>query len=359
MHIAIVTRNMGAGGAERVIAQLLNEWAEQGITCSLICLEHVEPFYKLSDKVNYYNVPFQSHNRALNKIGKYISLRNLVCKIRPDVVLSMPEEIGIYVIPALIGTKIPVVVSERNNPWVMPYKKITRVIRKIVYPFANGFIFQTECAASFFSKKIRAKGIVLKNPLDLERIPKPYIGSRRKTIVAAGRFEKQKNFTLLIDAFAKICSMHNDYKLIIYGDGTLRNALTIYASQVLPAGSYEFPGKTTDLLTKINNAGAFVLSSDYEGIPNVLIEALAMGVPCISTDCPSGGPRELISDGKNGLLVPINDVDLLADRLERVISKEIILTPNPDEIKKSLDSRNLSRKWYNYLEKIAGAADDN
>ncbi|EYE87679.1 hypothetical protein Q428_12010 [Fervidicella metallireducens AeB] len=155
--LTFVTRNMKAGGAERVISQLVNNFNRAGIQCIIITLDNEEIFYRLDNAVKVHAIGRKSSNSYLDKFLKYKELRRYINVNKPDIVLALPEDIGIYVIPALLGTKIPVVVSERNNPWVMPYKKITRILRRIFYPLADGFIFQTEQAASFFSPNIRKK----------------------------------------------------------------------------------------------------------------------------------------------------------------------------------------------------------
>ena len=352
MKIAVVTKNLCAGGAERVIAQLLNKWVENGIECTLVLLDKREHFYSVDDKVDVFEVGRLSKNPLINKWKIYRKVRKIVKKEAPDIVLSMPEEIGIYVIGALLGTKIPVVVSERNNPWVMPDKKVTRALRKLLYPRAAGLIFQTKQAASFFSDKLQKKGTVLPNPLDLSRIPEPYTEEREKIIVGAGRLEKQKNFNLLIESFAEFYKTHSDYKLVIYGEGSLRQDLEARAKSLLPDSAWSMPGRVTDLPERLNKASAFVLSSDYEGMPNVLIEAMAMGVPCVSVDCAPGGAAELIEDGVNGYLVPIGDKDRLVERLSELIDnneKAKSFSESSIEIKKKLDADIVVKKWLDYL----------
>lgn len=299
---------MTSGGAERVIAQLVNYFTEKDISCRIITTENGEVMYPLHEKVDVVAIGKKSDNKAIDRILRYKEVRNIVQANKPDVVLTMPEDTGIYAILALIGTGIPVYVSERNNPWVMPDVKITRLLRKVAYPFAKGIIFQTQMAKSFFPKYIQKKGVVLQNPVDATRIPKPYIGERKKQFVAVGRLEKQKNFPLLINAFAKFCEDVDGYELVIYGEGNERENLENLINKLQLTGHVQLPGRDFDVLNKINDSAAFILSSDYEGMPNALIEAMCMGMPVISTDCPSGGPKELITDGINGILIPVNDL---------------------------------------------------
>lgn len=354
MHITVVTRHMGAGGAERVIANLLENWSAQGIRCSLICMNPQSAFYTVPSAVTCYEVPDFSENRVIDKLKKYHYLRKLVCRLSPDMVLTLPEEIGVYVVPALAGTGIPVVVSERNNPWVMPDKKITRMLRKAVYPVTSGLIFQTEQAASFFPEKQQKKGIILPNPLDCDRLPEVKDALRKKTVISAGRLESQKNFPLLIRAFAAFHKTHPDYRLEIYGEGSQRQELEKLAGELLPENTWSMPGKTENLPEKMAESEIFALTSDYEGMPNVLIEAMAMGTPCISTDCAPGGAQALIDNGKNGMIVPVGDAAALAKGLSYLADHPKAaqaLGEKASEIRQTLDSKTVSGQWLQYLEK--------
>lgn len=349
--IVIITRNMVGDGAERVIAQLSNYFAAQGKQCSIITLNDDEVFYKLDPRISILPVGEKSGNRVLDKLLRYRQVRKMVRSLQPDLVLSMPEEIGVYVLLALLGTKIPVYVSERNNPWVMPDVKVTRMLRKLMYPTAKGLIFQTEMAKSFFPESIRNKGVVLSNPVDARRIPDQYAAEREKVVVAAGRLSAQKNMPLLLKAFAAFSPKHPEYKLRIFGEGELREELTELAESLNIAQKVEMPGRSTVLLEKMNPSAMFVLSSDYEGMPNVLLEAMCMGMPVISTDCPSGGPRELIENGANGLLVPVGDEAALCAAMEKLTDSDYAkrLADNALQIRDKLTSQKVFVSWYRYL----------
>ena len=350
-RIVVITRNMVGDGAERVIAQLVNYFAAQGKQCSIVTLNDDEVFYKLDPSISVHPVGEKSENKLLDKLLRYRQVRKLVRKLQPDLVLSMPEEIGVYVLLALLGTRIPVYVSERNNPWVMPDVKVTRILRTLMYPFAKGLIFQTEMAKSFFPESIQRKGIVLKNPVDASRIPPQFKGQRETVIVAAGRLSEQKNMPLLLKAFARFSPNHPEFKLRIFGEGELREELMELSRSLNIAEKVELPGRSTTLLEKMNSAAMFVLSSDYEGMPNVLLEAMCMGMPAISTDCPSGGPKELIRDGVNGLLVPVGDETALAAAMERMADPAFAkqMADAAYEIREELTSQEVFVSWYRYL----------
>lgn len=349
--IVIITRNMMGGGAERVIAQLSNYFVQQGKACRIITIDEQEVFYELDSRIPILPIGKKSGNKLLDKLMRYRTVRKLVRQERPDLVLSLPEEIGIYVILALLGTGIPVYVSERNNPWVMPDVKATRILRRLMYPFAKGIIFQTKMAQSYFSEAIQRKSVVLSNPVDGSRIPLQFCGEREKVIVGAGRLYRQKNFSLLLRAFARFSKNHPEYRLRIFGEGYMQDELTCLAGELRIADKVELAGKAVDLPEKMNSAGMFVLSSDYEGMPNVLLEAMCMGMPVISTDCPSGGPKELIEDGVNGLLVPVQDETAMCQAMEKMADPAYAakLADQAYLIRERLTSQEVFEKWYAYL----------
>jgi glycosyltransferase involved in cell wall biosynthesis len=354
--LLIVTHKMSGGGCERVIAQLLNCFVRDGIECVLATECGVISYYDLPEGVQHIYLSFDKTLRPKDIPRAYRKLRRLVQKEAPDVVLAMPEKVNVWTVFFLLGCGVPVVVSERNDPHRHPENKIKRLLRLFLYPFAKGFIFQTEEAARYFSKKIRSRGVVLDNPLDRSRIPQPYRGERRKVVAAAGRLHDQKNFQMLIRAFARFYRKNHAYSLVIYGEGPEKNALTRLASSLGVAGAVEFAGQSKKLLEEINDCAMFVLSSDYEGMPNVLIEAMACGLCCIATDCPIGGVRSLITDEENGLLIEPGDESALCRAMERVAADNALaerLGENASRIQRRLDEATVAEQWREFLEEIA------
>lgn len=349
--ILIVTRSMYGGGAERVIAQLANFFVRDGEACDIVTLDKDVVSYRLDERVGLTAIGKKASNNISDKLKRYGRLREIAKERRVDCVLALPEDIGSYTILALAGTGIPVIVSERNDPRVMPVRKSTRLLRKLMYPLAKGLIFQTESARSFFPARIRAKGIVLPNPVDASRIPPRFEGERDKVIVGAGRLESQKNFGLLVSAFALFSQRHPEYKLVIYGEGELKDSLEKQACDLGIRNKVLLPGREEKLLERMRTASMFVLSSDYEGSPNVLIEAICLGMPVISTDCPSYGPRELVRDGVNGLLVPVGDAEAMAEAMERLSDPGYAgqLGNNAHKLREQLISADVFERWKGFL----------
>lgn len=353
--LLIITNNLATGGSERVISELVSYFVSQDIQCSIVRLRYAEITYAFPKQVEILTIDSKFTNYSVDRIWKFLEVRKIVKETNPDIVLSLPEETAIYVVLALIGLKVPVVVSERNNPYVMPTNKITRLARKIAYPFADGIIFQTEGAANFFSNKIKSKSVILPNPLNVERIPTPWKGNRVKEIIGAGRLSVQKNFPLLIQAFGKFSEMHPDYKMKIYGDGPQKNQLIDLVDRLGLKGKVFFPGKSSDLLNEINRGSMFILSSNYEGMPNILIETMAMGMPVISTDSPTGGPKTLINHKENGILVPTNNITAMVEAMKYIATSPSVskkLSENAIEIREKLDSKIISKRWEEYLNDV-------
>ena len=353
--LMVVTHKMSGGGCERVIAQLLTCFARDGIECTLVTECGVPSFYDLPESVRQIYLTFDNTLKSASIPRAYTKLRKLVLQEKPDLVLALPEKVNVWTVLFLLGTGVPVVVSERNDPHKHPENKIKRMLRRLVYPFAKGFVFQTQDAANYFSRSIRGRGVVLDNPLDNSRIPAPYEGARRKVITAAGRLHEQKNFFLLIRAFARFYKTHHEYSLEIYGEGPDRNELMKLASSLGVAGAVHLPGQSKTLLADINDSAMFVLSSDYEGMPNVLIEAMACGLSCIATDCPIGGVRSLVQNEENGLLIPIRNERALLEAMKTIADDPALaarLGEQARRIQQRLDEAVVAAEWRRYLETI-------
>ena len=171
-------------------------------------------------------------------------------------------------------------------------------------------------------------------------------------IVSAGRLAPQKNQKMLITAFSKIANQYPDYNLTIYGEGALRQFLEQQISDLGLQERVFLPGNITDLHTQIKTSAFFVMSSDFEGMPNALIEAMALGLPCISTDCPCGGPKTLIREKENGLLIEVGDSDALADAMATLIENQSLafeMGQNAVAIRDRLSMEMIGKEWVAYF----------
>ena len=350
IKVAFCIPSLGSGGAERVTSILANQFARRGYDVSVIMLTHLLCSYPLEDSVHIEclncdddaGMPFVKRFSARLK-----KIRKAVKKLSPDVVISFMSETNIDVCLALTGIRIPVIVSERNDPAIDPPSRAKRLMRRIAYLKPKGFVFQTPDAQAYFSRRIQKRSTIILNPLGNTMLS-PFKGERDKRIVAVGRLNKQKNFPLLIDAFAEFSKVHPDRVLEIYGEGALEDKIREYVCEKGMQEKVVLKGFCRDVHERILSAEMFVMSSDFEGMPNALLEAMALGLPCISTDCPCGGPRMLIESYQNGILIPVND-------LKKMTEAMIFMAENPEKacemseksvlVKARADLDNVTEQW--------------
>ena len=217
---------------------------------------------------------------------------------------------------------------------------------------ADKIVFQTAGAQRFYSKRVQEKSTVILNPVNTNGFPRHDFSCEKSEIVSVGRLEAQKNRKLLIDAFELIASDFTEYQLTIYGEGSLRKELEDYVKAKGLQERVFLPGNQNNIQEHIKDASLFVLSSDYEGIPNALIEAMAIGLPCVSTDCSPGGARELIEEGISGLITPCSDVRKLSDAMRMMLSNKTYAKACGIEalrIREKTDVKKISEDWLRYI----------
>lgn len=304
---------MARGGAERVISILANHYVEQGHIVYIVMLLTDRVEYELNSQIKVINLSRKDKTYCHNAFFWLKHIRSFVNRVRPDITVAFAARIAILVQLACIGLKQNIIVSERNDPAKDGRSIWVKLLTNILYPMCNCVIFQTERAKSRFSYKIQSKSRVIPNPIKVYCYA---ANENPKKIVAVGRLAEQKNHKLLIDAFFDI-SFNTDYELWIYGEGNLRKELEAYVKDKGIEKRIYFPGNISEIHKNIADARLFVLSSDYEGLSNALLEALMMGLPVISTDC--SGVDEVIENGDNGLIVPVGNKKLLTNAMKKVL----------------------------------------
>lgn len=351
MRITFIISQLGGGGAERVVALLSSKLSELGHSVSIITTINKEPVYKIEASVGLYCCS-STGNKLVRTISEIKNIRKAIIKIKPDVIFSFLPVVNIQTILACKGLEVPVAVSERNDPARNPRKALIRKIRDYYYKRADGYVFQTPDAMKYFDRIRHGEGVVIPNPIS-SSLPEWDRVNRKKVFVTAVRLEPQKNLKMLLEAFSRIAKEYPDYKLEIYGEGQLRDEL----EQLIIAKSlYDqvvIMGFAKDLHERIKGATAFVLSSDYEGISNSMIEALGMGIPVISTDHPIGGARMFIRHMHNGILTQVGSVDDMYEAMKYIIEnpeKAEQFSVEAKAIKDELSIETICSKWVNYAE---------
>ena len=343
--IMFVMPTMGGGGAERVISILANSFSEKEYDVFIILTKKEKISYQLNNKI-----VIEALRGNTSPLGQMMFIRKMEKKYNVDTVLSFLTYQNMYTLLALFFSKKKIIVSERNDPSTTA-RGIAKLVREILYRRADAVVFQTEMAKRYFSKKIRHKGIIIANPINVEALPYSLVENREKKIVCVARLEKQKNLFMLIKGFERFLELNNSYSLEIYGEGSLRDKLVQYINSRNLQEKVLLKGFVKDVYNKIKNAGVFVLTSNHEGMPNAMLEALAMGIPCVCTDCPVGASREFITDGENGILIPVNDDEALCSALNSVLLKKNLDNTQlkVDQIREKLSISNISCLWESIL----------
>lgn len=361
MKIGFLIQTMTSGGAERATASIANEFAKKGEIVEIITFDSSESFYPLDNKIKIFDMELSdiskaaSLKRVIGCIKRAFEIRRKIKSRELDVLVCMSTTMNLYGLLSTVFTKTKIVGTERNNPYKYKADKINAFLKKLSARFLDGFIFQTEAASEYYAEKVRKKGTVIQNavfnPLVKEIEP---ASVRQKIIYGVGRLSAQKRFDDLIDAYALLEKSHPDYRLVIFGEGEDREKLQQKIDSYSLSDKILLPGTDKNALRYVAKGSAFVLSSDYEGMPNVLMEAMAVGTPCVSTRCKMG-PEELIEDGVNGILVPVGDTKKIKDGIEMLIENPKLsesISKNGRNILKTNDISVISNKWLEYLNNI-------
>lgn len=322
--ILLYIDNLYLGGAQRVMANLSDHFKKIGLEVVM-----VNDFSPQSDKIAYpidgsikrYYLDSETNGKITKQFHRICELRKIVQTEQPDIVLSFLGPTNLRMLISTIGLSVKKFVSVRNDPYREYGSGIRRMISRLLFMLADGCVFQTEQAAQYFSSGVQKKSRVIFNPVAevFYHVDRTNV---KKEIVAIGRLQPQKNPMMLLEAFGKISYLHKDYQLIYYGEGELQLGLEERSKELGIREKVVFAGQTSNIPEKLKTAGIFVLSSDFEGMPNALMEAMAAGIPVIATDCPCGGPRSLITNPKEGILVPCGDIEAMAIALNKLLNNE-------------------------------------
>lgn len=344
--ITFIGHTMNRGGASKVLSILSNHFSEIGYEVELVFF-HIKNKYEISDRVNL--VQLFDNNEKIKSLKALLLLRKYFKKTDSEIIVSFLMPVNLLVIIASRGFNKKIVISERNDP-LKSKGRLWMFLSNILYNKADFIIFQTKRVRSYFSNNIQRKSAVILNPV---KVDFESINRNSKKIVNIGKLYPQKNHRLLINAFYEIQKKYQDYSLHIYGEGPLRKNLEKQIDNLELKDSVILHGICSNVHKEIVDAEMFVLSSNYEGLSNALMEAMMMGIPCISTDC--AGSDEIINNGFNGLLVPIGNSEILFSSMEKLVvdkklAKEISETGKKDSIEFNKD--NVLLKWQKIIDHL-------
>ena len=321
MRLTLVIWSLSCGGAERVLSRMANHWAARGWEVTLLTFDGSEPpFFDLHPAVRHRPLGLATSRASVRRLARLLRvLRRAIRESAPRVVISFMDQINVLVLLATRGLGLPVVVSERVWPAHHAIGRHWNVLRRWTYPWATRLVVQHRDVLQYFAAPVRRKGRVVPNPVTAPpaaRAAPP--GRRPNTVAAMGRLDPQKGFDVLLRAFADVAPECPEWSLVIWGEGELRGTLERLRDELGLGGRAFLPGRTREPFGTMRQADLFVLSSRYEGFPNVLCEAMACGLPVVSVDCPVG-PSRIVRDGIDGLLAPPGDPRALADAMRRLM----------------------------------------
>lgn len=342
--IAIFSQNSGGGGAERVATLLANELSKENKI--YYCSIKENGYYYLADGIE--KIVFKGGALSqIKRIARFIKDKG----VNAVLAIGSPVAVKIALSKKLYGLKFSFIASERNDPEREITSPIKRLLRKWAYGKADKVVFQTEAARSYYPEAIRKKGVIIFNPVLINDKTVVDVAGGFNRVIAAGRIDGQKNFTMLVKAFARFGKDHPEYRLDIFGAKNDEEEYSKVYAAIKENGLFDkvfLKGFSDDLYGEYLKSSVYVSSSDYEGISNSMLEALAAGLPCVCTDCPCGGAAATIDDGVNGLLVNVGDESALSNALKRLAESEELrknLSRNAVGIREKFSAEKIAAEW--------------
>lgn len=343
------------GGAERVLLQLAKRFAACGYRAVVVTSFVDEWEYPVPEGVERLSIEQAQidQSRLWRNLSRIKALRRLIREYKPAALISFMAEPNFRAVIASRFLPVKTIVSVRNDPEREYGGRLGRIIGKWLLPLADGCVFQTEEAKKWFPKRLQRKSRVIMNQVD-ERFFHVADAGETGYVMTAGRLTAQKNQALLIRAFAAIAGDVEE-ELRIYGEGELRRSLEALIANLGMEGRIRLMGASDDMPAALAGCKLFVLSSDFEGMPNALLEAMAAGRCCVSTACPCGGPEAVIENGVSGLLVPVGAEEALSAAMRELLEdekKRRALAAAAGERAEAFRPEAIFAHWRDYVERV-------
>lgn len=355
------------GGAERVVTNLANKFAQEGYQVIIATEWYGENEFQIDSKVKRIHVGLREGDERKHRLVQFMLrvkyLRKFLKEEKPDILIPFARKALYRGLMAAYFIKIPVLISVRTDPAGHYEERSDRIQIPVLFPRADGCVFQTEGARAFFAPRLQDCSRIILNPIHDKYIGVSAPGKRSKTVVQSGRLVDFKNQPMLIRAFVNVHAKHPDYDLKIYGgdsfDGT-KEILEGLIEEFQAQNYIHLMGASDNLEKELADAALFAFTSDWEGLPNALMEAMALGLPIVATDCPCGGPRTIMTHEEDGLLIPIKDQQALEEGINRLIEDPALaerLGSRARRIAGRANGEAVFAQWRDYIEELCAKYD--
>lgn len=355
MKLLFYINAINGGGAERVMVNLCEIFSDDNDVLLVTSFKD-EWEYQVSDKVRriYFEKGQIRQNILRKNISRIVKLRRLCEKEKPDVVISFMAEPNFRMLIATMGLKCKKIISVRNDPRKEYSGKFRGLLAKYIFLLADGIVFQTQEAKEYFKTRIQLKSKVIWNAVNSK-----FYNCRpdltQCNMVAVGRLEEQKNYLMMIKAIQIIVDKYPSVKLKIWGEGKEKESLIQKVNELNLQNNIFFEGQTDSVDVELEKASIFLMTSNYEGLPNSLMEAMAVGLACVSTDCSCGGPRELLHNMNSEFLIPVNDEKLFAQAVIKLIESGDLRKRNASNCKmiaENFKTDIIYQQWNHYIKRL-------
>lgn len=349
------------GGIERAASVLVNGLVENGHRVTLLTLERADASIAFNINKTVVVEQLNLNRPASNKLGAIAgilksiwTLRRTIKRIAPDVVISFQGQLNVMTAIACKGLGIPAIGSERIHPAAYNIGRGWQQLRIHVYPWLSSLVLQTKDGGAWCTEHFDVPVVVIPNPVLPPNISPTREPSERRTAVAAGTLCTRKGFDILIEAFSTLVNTHPNWDLVIYGEGEQRKNLEELVTNKGLNTRITLPGNVENLNKHMVQGDLFILPSLAEGFPNILGEAMALGLPAVAFDCPSG-PADIIRHGTDGFLVTANSVEQLVKNMDRLMGDPDQLmqfaSKAPDVVER-FSLQTVLNTWQNLLDDV-------
>ena len=347
--IMFYVHSLNKGGAERVMLTVGEELSKiSDVVILTDCVDERE--YKLAEGIRRINIEdvLKEKELSVNSRNRIMTIRKICKEENPKVVIAFMMTSSTRCLIANAFSKVKVISTIRSDPFEFYGSFKKRLFVNMVFAMSKAIVCQTTYQQTYFYGPIRKKSVVILNPIFKEfRVP-PFSGERTSRIVATGRLVDFKNYELMIEGFSRVAADYPDINLEIFGEGPMRPILEKIISDLKMEGRVILKGDSINVAGDIADGLFYVMTTNSEGMPNSLMEAMALGMPVLSTDCLGDGARILIKDGYNGLLIPVKDIDALEQGYRRMLDNKELrdeLALHAREIQERCNIVNIAKEW--------------